>query len=56
MVIGDPNTARPTMTVSMPDSSMPPSQVTSIPAAIDAIQAPTMPPLSSLERAIVTLP
>src|ERR1700758_4036782 len=41
IVIDDPNTARPTMTVSMPDRSMPPSQVTSRPAAIDAIHVPT---------------
>ena len=45
MVIGDPNTARPTMTVSIPDSSMPPSQVTSMPAASDAIHAPIAPQL-----------
>ncbi len=47
MVIGDPNTARPTTTVSIPLSSMPPSQLTSRPAAAEPVHAPTTPQLSS---------
>src|ERR1700761_1903010 len=47
MVIDDPNTARPTMTVSMPDSSMLPNQVTSRLPVTDANQAPTTPKLGA---------
>src|ERR1700742_772677 len=47
MVIDDPNTARPTMTVSIPDSSMPPSQLTRALALTDANHAPTTPEFSS---------
>ena len=41
-----PNTARPTTTVSMPVSRVPPSQPTSPASPPDSIQAPTSPPVS----------
>ncbi len=43
MVIGEPNTARPTMTVSSPLSSMPPSQLTRALPPSDAVHAPRAP-------------
>ncbi|COY62195.1 Uncharacterised protein [Mycobacterium tuberculosis] len=46
-VIGEPNTARPTMTVSMPLSSTPASQLTRRLAPNDADQPPTTAPVSS---------
>src|ERR1700758_4991964 len=56
MVIVEPNTARPTMTVSIPDSSLLSSQVTIRLADVDAINAPTTPQVSSSGRSVVTLP
>ncbi len=47
MVIGEPKTARPTMTVSIPLSSMLPSQLTRALPPSDAVHAPRAPRLGS---------